>query len=118
GRGIGIYDTAGIRLADLRIVGPGARGPPGSGIAAVNTLRGDVKLPFLRIDSVDISGFREYGVLVDSKNGTSGFSGVRITHVVAHDNTLGGIVVTGKFVWKSSEYAHRDVYIGECRAYG
>ena len=118
GTGVLVHDTAGIRLADLRIVGAGSGAAAGSGIAAVNDLPGDVKLPFLEVERVEVSGFAGYGVLISGRNGESGFQHVRIARVLAHDNLLGGIVVEGEVDPTAAAYAHRDVRIEACRAYG
>jgi DivIVA protein len=110
--GILARDTSGIRIDRLRIVG--AKGASGSGIDFVNDLPGNVKLPFVRISRVDVSGFGQWGVFVEGTRGDSGFSDVRITRVVAHDNVLGGIGTQGVF---NQGYAHRQVYVGNSEAY-
>src|SRR5262249_42695431 len=110
--GILVRDTSGIRIDRLRIVG--AKGADGSGIDFVNGLRGNVKLPFIRISRVDVSGFGRWGVLVEGTSGNSGFSDVRISRVVAHDNVIGGIGTQGVF---NNGYSHENVYVGHSEAY-
>jgi hypothetical protein len=114
--GVDIHDTAGIRIGNVRIVGAGLSSPF-SGISAVNDLHGNVKLPYLRVENVEISNFGKYGILVDGRNGRSGFRDVRITNAVVHDNALAGIDVEGPFAAFRTVYAHRDVYVGYSRVY-
>ena len=113
--GILIRDTAGFRIHDLHILGPGLPRLRSAGIAALNDLSGNVKLSFLRIDAVEVSGFR-WGIFVFGSKGTSGFKDVRITRVVAHDNILSGIDVEAAFS-SSGTYAHENVYVGRSIAY-
>jgi hypothetical protein len=110
--GIVVRDMSGIRIDRLRI--RGAKGADGSGIDFVNDLPGNVKLPFVRISRVDVSGFGQWGVLVEGTRGNSGFSDVRITHVLAHDNVMGGIGTQGVF---NNGYSHDQVYVGHSEAY-
>jgi hypothetical protein len=112
-----IHDTAGVRVAGLRLVAAGPRSASKSGIAAVNDLNGDVKLPFIRIDRVEASDFGDYGVVISGRNGRSGFKHVRISRVVAHDNLLGGIAVIGHFDPSAEGHAHRYVQVRASRAY-
>lgn len=117
GTAIRVHNAGGFRMANLRLAGSGRTTNRGSGIEFANDLIGGVKLPFVRIDRVEASGFGRYGVLVDGNRGKSGFRDVRITRVEAHDNALAGISVLGEFKRFSRDYAHRDVYIGESQVY-
>lgn len=64
-----------------------------------------------------MSGFGKYGIAIEGNKGKSGYRDVRITNALAHDNTLAGIYVYGKFSQSSTAYAHEDVYIGYSTAY-
>jgi hypothetical protein len=108
----------GFRITNLEIIGSGCETNNGSGIVFENDLTGDLKLPFVLIDHVKISGFGECGILIDGNNRKSGFKDVRITHVEVHDNALTGIYVRGEFAKHARDYAHADVYVGYARAYG
>ncbi len=86
----------------------------------MNRLPGGVKLDYVRIDDVDVSGFGKAGILIGGEPpdaSKSGFHDVRITRAVAHDNAYYGIWVTGAWNPQSSAYANSEVYIGHCRAF-
>jgi hypothetical protein len=59
-----------------------------------------------------VSGFGDYGLLVGSWNGLTGYADVRITNTLAHDNGNAGI-----FTYAQSKGAHEDVYVGYSKAY-
>ena len=109
GRGISAYNTAGISISNLVVVGSGG---PVSGIVFYADLAGGVKLASVRIDGVDVSGFGLDGIEIGSWNGTTGFSNVRITNVSAHDNARTGILTYAQL-----PNAHQSVYVGYSRAY-
>jgi peptidoglycan/LPS O-acetylase OafA/YrhL len=117
GSGIHVRDTMGVSIHDVIVAGSGSGTNGGSGIVFENDLAGDLKLPFIRIDRVEVSGFGDYGVLVVGGRGKSGFRDIRITNVVAHDNALAGIYVRGKFSRYAAGYAHENVYVGTCQAH-
>lgn len=144
GAGVGVLvrNTAGVRLTRMVVVGSsraaldsisgdrstakiGTALMEADGVLFVNDLRGDVRVSYVRIDSVDVSGFAGRGVAIDGNAGRSGFSDVRITRVSAHDNGVAGIYVSGEFplldVLTSrlfdASYSHRRVYVGHSRAF-
>ena len=88
-----------------------------NGILLQNTVAGGNKLPHVRIDDVDVSGFRLAGIEVQGMTGKSGFDDLRITNTAAHDNGDCGIDFDGYFTTSSSAYAHNNIYVGNCRAY-
>ncbi len=112
GDGIALENTMGVDIRNLVIVGSGALTNHGSGIHASNTLTGDVTLPFLHVDQVEVTGFGGCGILIAADNGKSGYRDVRITHANVHNNAVCGIQVRGSFVRHSVGYAHAGVYIG------
>ena len=111
GRGAGIYvhNAGGVQVSNLLVTGTGAA----SGIVFFNDLPGDVKLSFVRVDAVEVSGFGRDGVEVGAWNGRSGFRDVRITNVVAHHNAR-----TGIFVYAQQANVHESVSIVGARAFG
>ncbi len=120
GTGIMIENAGGFVVTNLNVVTENPAANKGSGIAVVNRLIGGVRLDFIRIDGVDVSGFGMSGVLVagdPADRSKSGFSDVRITNCKSHDNTYYGIRVTGLWRYSSRGYANRRIYIGRCRAY-
>src|SRR5262249_5722263 len=88
-----------------------------NGILLNNTVAGGNKLHYLRIDDVDVSGFRLSGIEVQGASGKSGVDDLRITNTAAHDNGDCGIDFDGWFDTASTAYAHSNIYIGDCRAY-
>ncbi|WP_375419407.1 right-handed parallel beta-helix repeat-containing protein [uncultured Hymenobacter sp.] len=105
------YNTAGIELRRLRFVGAGRLSNVSEGVffyldAAQTTLR------HLRLDSLDVSGYRGAGICIGSSNGTSGYADVRITNSQAHANGEAGISS-----WADELAAHHDWYVGNCRVY-
>ena len=118
GDGLSATNVTGFVVQDLAVVGAGPSGNGGSGVRFDNNLPGNVKLPHLRVDRVDVSGFGRYGITVGGSNGKSGFRDVRITYCDAHANGLGGIESHGVYSTSvAAGYAHEDLYVGHCRAY-
>lgn len=111
------YNTAGFTIANLNFVGVGATLTAKQGITFYNDLAGNVKLPHVYVDSVNVSGFKN-GVLVGGWNGGSGYDDVRITNVVAHDNLEAGVSFYGyPLTTGSMNHAHTNVYVGHTVAY-
>jgi hypothetical protein len=109
GSGIFVYNTSGVSIANLAITGAGGGS---SGITFYTDLPGDVRLPFLRIDGVDVSGFGRDGIEIGAWNGRSGFSDVRVTNAAVHHNGRNGL-----FTYAELPNAHRQVHAGRVRAY-
>ena len=109
GRGIWIYNTAGIAIANLNITGTGA---DVSGITFYSDLAGDVRLPFIRIDGVDVSGFGRDGIEIGSWNGRTGYNDIRVTNASLHGNARSGL-----FTYAQVPNVHQQVYVGHVRAF-
>jgi hypothetical protein len=107
--GMSIYNAAGYRISDLALVGSGG---VASGITFFNDLSGGIKLPSIRIDSVEVSGYGRDGIEIGSWNGASGYRDVQIVDAVAHDN-----VRTGIFVYAQQPNVHESVTISGARAF-
>ena len=131
GPAVQVIDTGGVEVVGLVLVGDGADANRGDGVLFENRLLGATRLAHVRVEDVEASGFGGYGVRVETSSShlvwvvmdfllppKSGYSDVRIERVAAHDNGLAGIYVYGEFnpLWGGT-YAHRDVYVGHCRAY-
>jgi hypothetical protein len=113
GDGLSFLNTSGFEVSNLNVVGSGAQAPASyNGIEFDNDLAGNVKLPYVRITDVDVSGFGRYGISVGGSNGKSGFADVRIDRVDVHHNTLVGIETHGVFSAAATTYANADVYVG------
>ncbi|PYR88536.1 MAG: hypothetical protein DMF84_27965 [Acidobacteria bacterium] len=107
--GISVYDTAGYAISNLVLVGAGG---DASGIVFYSDLAADAKLSYVRIDSVDVSGFGGDGIEIGAWNHRAGFRDVRITNTSAHGNAR-----TGIFFYAQLPGSHEQVYVGHSRAY-
>ena len=102
-------DTSGYRISNLNIVSAGSLD---SGIVFYTAAAGNVKRPFIRIESVDVVGFGKDGVEIGSWNGATGYRDVRLTGVTAHGNGRTGIIFYAQI-----PNVHEQVYVGYSRAY-
>lgn len=107
-------DTAGWSVANLRLVGSGS-GATEAGLLFFNCLRGDRKLPYVRIRAVEASGFL-HGVHMHGCRGASGFSDVQAAELDLHDNVLSGMTLDGEA--EGDAYNFTDVLIERSRFYG
>jgi hypothetical protein len=97
GAGVGItsYNSEGITLEHLAVVGSGWATNGRHGVQFYNDLPGDTVLEAIRVDDVHISGFGHWGLLLGSDAGRSGYTDVRIRAVDASYNGEGGILTWG-----------------------
>jgi hypothetical protein len=117
GNAILIYNTGGVSIQNLKLLGSG---DAKNGIMLYNDLIGGVKIPYVRINSVDVSGFARFGIGIEGNVWGSGFRDVRIEHAVAHDNVLAGIyafAAYSSFLPFRFGHPHRDIYVGDSEAY-
>ena len=117
GDGIFVWDTAGVTIKGLNIVGSGATVNKGAGINFYSDKGGTSKLSGVTIDHVDVSGFKMYGIQLGGGVGKGGFSNIKITYSNSHDNAYGGIHTYGAFSSTSTSYTNSNVYIGYCNVY-
>src|SRR5579885_82042 len=111
------YNTAGYLLNNINFVGAGRDINNGDGINFYNDLPGNIKLGYVHISNVQVSGFGGAGIAIGGGNGKSGFRDIRITSTSAHDNADSGILIWGVFSPTLTGYAHEGVYIGYTKAY-
>jgi hypothetical protein len=109
GPGISAIDTAGFRISNVNVLSAGSLD---SGIVFYTASPGNVKRPYIRIESVDVNGFGRDGVEIGSWNGATGFRDVRLTGVVARGNARTGIIF-----YAQVPNVHESVYVGYSRAY-
>lgn len=107
--GIYAYNAAGIRIQQLNVAG--GAGNTASGVVFYMDLPA-TKLSWIRLDSLDVSGFGRDGIEIGAWNGTSGFKDVRITGVTVHHNARTGILT-----YAQQPAAHESVYVGYSRAF-
>ena len=97
GDGVGItsYNSEGITLEHLAVVGSGHETNDSHGVQFYNDLPGDVVLEAVRVDDVRISGFGHWGLLLGSDAGRSGYTDVRWRQVDSSYNGEGGMLTWG-----------------------
>lgn len=122
GTGAGFFakNLGGVRIVDLNFVGSGTDQNMRSGIWLVNTLPEGKKLTHIRIDRVEVSGFKHAGICIATQpidKGWCGFSDVKITHANVHNNGDAGISCLGAWNPEVEGYSHTDIYVGKCRVY-
>ena len=113
GRGIDVFNTSGLHIAGLKIVGAGPDVNTRSGILLLSSRESGAGNVW--IDDVEISGFGKYGVSLGAWKTNAGYRNVRITRSSTHDNLRAGIFTWGP--WGPGIYAHRGIYVGGCKAY-
>ncbi|MBD1396679.1 right-handed parallel beta-helix repeat-containing protein [Pontibacter sp. JH31] len=115
--GLYAHNVAGMEVRELNFKGSSYKTNSNSSILFYNDLPGDIKLPQVTIDQVEISGFGKSGITIGGGSGNSGFSDVRITNAIVHDIGLEGINTWGAFDQHKKGYAHSNVYVGHCHVY-
>ncbi len=115
--GIVVYNTAGVDITALNLIGTGPDANHAGGISFYNDLPGDQSLSHVVIDRVDVGGYRDYGVAVGGGTGKSGFSEIRITRSDLHDNGDGGLITYGATSEQGGGYAHHNVYVANVNAF-
>jgi len=113
GASYGFYaeNNAGIELRRLNFVGSGRLSNTDSGVIFYVDAP-NAHLQYLRLDSLDVSGYQKTGISVSSWNGTSGYTDVRITACQAHANGEAGLASYGEDL-----AAHHNWYVGYCQVY-
>src|SRR5438552_8348260 len=109
GTGITVYDTQGVTIQDLAIVGSGYSSNSGDGIKFTNDKPG-LTLAGIAVNNVDVSGFGQVGIHVVATGGGS-YSGISITNCGTHDNGYGGL-----YIQAQGNHA-ANLYIGHVQAY-
>ena len=126
GTAVLVKNLGGIVVRDLVVQGAGAARNRGAGIDIRNTGAVAVRLEFVRVESVDASGFRWAGIYVGGGSNSSaapgsvtqsGFRDVRIAYCVSHHNLYYGIHVSGPFDMYPSTYANADVTVSDSVAH-
>jgi hypothetical protein len=119
GSGILATNMAGLVVRDLRLTGTwnastGSGPNLGYGVDVLNTLPNNQKLDYIRVDSVEATGFKFGGIHIDTANQKAGYTDVRITNCRADRNGDVGIAVRGEFDRLATGYSNANIYIGNC----
>lgn len=114
--GIYAYDTAGIVIQDLNIVGSGVDQNQGYGIFFYNDLPGPQKLNYIQIMRMNVSGFRNGGIVVGAYNSTldNGYQNILISDCHVFDNGQGGIFTWGNWTPEVPIMSIDNVVIRNC----
>lgn len=116
GNGFDLYNVAGIRIANLSVIGSGIATSMGIGISFYADLPGDVKLPFVRIEDCRVTGFRRGGISIGAYSGRTGFEDVRVERCLLDQNGNNGMAVWGFYDTTGGQtpddYAHHSIYVG------
>jgi hypothetical protein len=107
-------DTAGFEINNLNVVGSGQAAASYNGIQFDDNLSGNVQLPHVWMNNVNVSHFGNYGITVGGSNGKSGFTDVRIANSTSSFNIVGGIETHGVFSGTATTYANSNVTVDHC----
>ncbi len=115
--GIVIYDTSGVTIRNLVIVGNNALNASKAGIQLYSDLSGRM-LGHVFINRVDASRFG-FGIAIGAAHDGGGFRNVRITQTSLHANLDAGLTSYGPdFNAGAPAYAHKDFYLSGVKAFG
>ncbi|MHA6279529.1 hypothetical protein ACXYMT_05045 [Salinimicrobium sp. CAU 1759] len=120
GHGIDIYNTAGFRIDNVIIAGNASTGIKNSGIQFYTDLGGDVKLDFAEVTNVEVHGFRDFGIVFGSWNGTvnnTGYTNVLVERAKVYDIMDVGISSYGNFSASKTGYAHSNIVVRNCEVF-
>jgi len=106
-----VYNAAGFKIKNLICKGSGRTISKESGILFYMD-KTSTYLPYLKIDSVEVYGYRNFGICVGSWKYSSGYTDVSVTYSNIHDNGSAGI-----YFYAQSSYVHKNVYIGYNKVY-
>lgn len=110
--GFKAYNTAGIRIENLIFAGAGRNINVSFGVEFYMDIA-DTLLSFIRIDQVEVYGYREAGIAIISWDQTTGgFKDVSITNSSSHDNGDAGIAIYAQGI-----ICHKNVYVAYSKAY-
>jgi hypothetical protein len=127
-----VRNAGGVVVENLIVMGDDYRTNVGSGIKIVNELPNNQKLEYIRVQSVEASGFGRRkpsegfqrpngcGIFMGgyaSDKSKSGYKDVRITHCVTYHNEHFGILTSGSRQNDPNTYANSNVYVGYCKMY-
>lgn len=115
--GIYVYNTAGIIIDNLIFSGSGMHSNNASGIHFYNDLPGNIKLEKIEITNTEVSGFRNFGIVIGAFNGNSGFNNVLIENNKVYDILDVGISSYGEFSSSKTGYAHSNITVRNCEVF-
>ncbi|WP_308380112.1 right-handed parallel beta-helix repeat-containing protein [Streptomyces sp. ISL-43] len=115
--GITVYNTAGVEIRNLTLVGDAKAQRSADGITFFNDRRDGKPLDHLRISGVDVSRF-QHGIHLGTGPKSAGFRDIRISDSAVHHNQNAGLATYGPpFRAKEPGYAHERLEITRVKAY-
>jgi hypothetical protein len=116
GNAISVFDTGGVNIANLNIVGENAKSASTAGIQMYSD-RTTGRLGHVYISRVNVRGFG-FGVAMGAVHDNAGFTNVHVTRSSLHDNLDGGLVTYGPdFNPATPGYAHQNIYVSRVRVF-
>ncbi|MFI1281035.1 right-handed parallel beta-helix repeat-containing protein [Streptomyces sp. NPDC020858] len=115
--GITVYNTAGVEIRNLTLVGDAKAQRSADGITFYNDRRDGKPLDHVRISGVDVSRF-QHGIHLGTGPKSAGFRDIRISDSAVHHNQNAGLATYGPpFRAKEPGYAHERLEITRVKAY-
>ena len=118
--GVFAYNTAGVTVQDLSIIGNGYDANGSTGIYFYNDLPEATQLSGITIQRVDVAWYGGSGIMLGAypaDGSKSGFTDILITASAAHDNADAGIQTYGVYSATAVGYAHHNVVIRDVQAF-
>lgn len=116
--GVYVYNTAGVEVRDLEVVGDAAAYRNNGGISFYNDLPGSQKLAHVVVANVDVSGFKN-GIEFGGAALASGFRDITVSDSRVHGNMEAGLISYGpEFVTTAPTYAHANLHVIRVEAFG
>ncbi|MFN5377598.1 MAG: beta-glucosidase, partial [Ignavibacteria bacterium] len=115
GFGISVYNTQGIHISDLVVMGSGMNTNLKNGIEFYVDVAGDKRFADILVERVEVKEFGRVGVRIGAWNGLTGYDGLRLEDLDVHHNLHDGILVYG--YPSPFGYPNRDVVIRGCASY-
>jgi hypothetical protein len=113
GKGLSAYNCEGIKVSKLSFYGDGVGKNKQNGIEFYSDFS-TKSLRFIEIDSCEVRGFHQYGILIAGDKGDkSGYSDVKITNTMAHQNGEAGIASLAKY----PGIPHKNFYLANIKAF-
>jgi hypothetical protein len=109
GSAIDVYDTAGIDIGDLNLIGRPSSGAAAVGLTVYNDLPAGRRLNHVVVRNITVVGFAN-GVAFGGKNSGAGFGDVTVSNCVLDGNVNDGLITYGpEFNPGHPTYANQDV---------
>jgi hypothetical protein len=119
GVGILVQDTGGFTISNLDITGSGISTNLDYGIHVLDDLSTGTVFQHVYIDHVNVSGFGNYGLVLDCPSSTSGYQDIQITYSQLHGNLYGGMITFAPYYYNHSITTEfiQGFYMGHVDAY-